>query len=99
MVKDIFELMSEEDGVAQFERITQERLPKVLALRKKFGHYIVQDHPEAMDMFDLLMKDDIPEPFASIEKEFKKFKEKYSIKNCSISSDLEFIDEDITNKK
>lgn len=67
--EDVLSLMNTEEGRREFKRLLDERIPKIEALREKFGYYILSDYPEALDRFDELMKDDIPEPFKTIAKE------------------------------
>lgn len=67
--QDILSLMNTEEGRREFKRLLDERIPKIEALREKFGYYILEEHPEALERFEELMKDDIPEPFNTIAKE------------------------------
>ncbi|MEG1482937.1 MAG: hypothetical protein RSA57_03960 [Cetobacterium sp.] len=70
MGKDIFELLRTEEGRKEFIRIREDRLPKILALREKFGYYIVSDYPESVERFEELMQDEVPEPYRTLaEKE------------------------------
>lgn len=67
--EDVLSLMNTEEGRREFKRLLDERIPKIEALREKFGYYILEDYPEALERFEELMKDDIPEPFKTISKE------------------------------
>ncbi|MEG1482936.1 MAG: hypothetical protein RSA57_03955 [Cetobacterium sp.] len=70
MKKGICELLKTEEGRNEFDRIGKDRLPKILALREKFGYYIVSDYPESIERFEALMQDEVPEPYRTLaEKE------------------------------
>jgi len=60
----------------EFEKMMNERLPKVLALREKLGYYIVGDYPESMEKFEELMQDEVPEPYKTLAENEKIRKEK-----------------------
>lgn len=55
-----------------YEKDINERLPKVLALQKKYGTYILDLYPEALERFEELMLDEVPEPYRTLEKENSK---------------------------
>lgn len=67
--EDVLGLMDTEYGRKEFKRLLDDRIPKIEALRKKFGYYMLEDYPEALERFEELMNDDIPEPFKTIAKE------------------------------
>lgn len=45
----VLSLMNTEDGRKEFKRLLDDRIPKIEALRKKFGYYILEDYPEALE--------------------------------------------------
>lgn len=71
MDNDILKMMDTEEGRREFKKMLDERMPKVEALRKKFGYYILSEYPEALERYEELMKDDIPEPFKTLARNNK----------------------------
>ncbi|MEG1482934.1 MAG: hypothetical protein RSA57_03945 [Cetobacterium sp.] len=41
-------------------------MPKILALREKFGYYILDDYPSAIEEFEKLMQDEVQEPYKTL---------------------------------
>lgn len=72
MKKDIFSILRSDE----YEVQANERLTKVSALREKFGYYFFNSYPEAIEKFDELMQDEVPEPYRTLAEEEIKRKEK-----------------------
>ncbi len=69
-----FKLFDTEEGIKEYREMIETSLPKILALREKYGYYVLENYPEALDRYDELMQEDVPEPFKSLAEEMKIFK-------------------------